>query len=177
MEEPIIRGIAHDTSEAKVTIHGVPDRPGVAAAFFEPLAEAGVNVDVIVQNVSIDGVTDISFTIPETDVAEAQRVAEKVNATVGARGVDVNSDIAKVSVVGAGMKSESGVAARMFRILSEHNINIEMISTSSIRISCIVGGEDIEAAVQSLHQGFLPEPGGDSRGERHAVGNEEEGPS
>lgn len=157
MEEPIIRGIAHDTSEAKVTIHGVPDQPGLAASFFEPLATAGVNVDVIVQNVSMQGVTDISFTVPLADAAEAQRVAEAVNATVGAVGVDVDENIAKVSVVGAGMKSESGIAARMFRVLANQGINIEMISTSSVRISCIVRADDVEAAVRSLHQAFLGE--------------------
>jgi aspartate kinase len=155
MEEPIIRGIAHDTSEAKVTIHGVPDQPGVAAAFFEPLAEAGVIVDVIVQNVSMQGVTDISFTVPLADADEAHRVTNAVNATVGAVGVDVDENIAKVSVVGAGMKSESGIAARMFRILADEGINIEMISTSSIRISCIVRSEDVEQAVRSLHDSFL----------------------
>jgi aspartate kinase len=157
MEEPIIRGIAHDTSEAKVTIHGVPDQPGLAASFFEPLAAAGVNVDVIVQNVSMQGVTDISFTVPLADAAEAQRVTEAVNATVGAVGVDVDENIAKVSVVGAGMKSESGIAARMFRVLANQGINIEMISTSSVRISCIVRADDVEAAVRSLHQEFLGE--------------------
>jgi aspartate kinase len=155
MEEPIIRGIAHDTSEAKVTIHGVPDRPGLAAAFFEPLAEAGVNVDVIVQNVSMQGVTDISFTVPLADATEAQRVTETVNTTVGAVGVDVDQNIAKVSIVGAGMRSESGIAARMFRILADQGINIEMISTSSIRISCIVRADDVEKAVRSLHESFL----------------------
>jgi aspartate kinase len=157
MEEPIIRGIAHDTSEAKVTIHGVPDQPGLAASFFEPLAAAGVNVDVIVQNVSMQGVTDISFTVPLADATEAQRVTEAVNATVGAVGVDVDENIAKVSVVGAGMKSESGIAARMFRVLANQGINIEMISTSSVRISCIVRADDVEAAVRSLHQEFLGE--------------------
>ena len=157
MEAAIIRGVAHDTSEAKVTIHGVPDRPGVAAAFFEPLAAAGVNVDMIVQNVSIAGVTDISFTVPKADLGAARSVTETVNEGVGAAGVDVDDNIAKVSIVGAGMKSESGVAAKMFRILSEHGINIEMISTSPIRISCVVRGDDVEAAVQSLHAAFRPE--------------------
>jgi aspartate kinase len=156
MEEAIIRGVAHDVSEAKVTVHGVPDKPGVAAALFEPLASAGVNVDMIVQNVSMEGVTDISFTVPKQQLDAARRAADEVVGEVGAAGVDVDENIAKVSLVGAGMKSELGIAARMFRILSEHGINIEMISTSSIRISCVVRGEDIEAAVRALHDGFRP---------------------
>ena len=154
MEEPIVRGVAHDVSEAKVTIHGVPDRPGVAAAIFEQLAEAGINVDMIVQNVSIKGVTDISFTVPKAQIEPSRRLTEETATEVGAAGVDFDTNIAKVSLVGAGMKSESGVAATMFRVLSEHGINIEMISTSMIRISCIVRGDDVEAAVKSLHDAF-----------------------
>lgn len=154
MEEPIVRGIAHDTSEAKITIHGVPDKPGVAAAVFEPLAAEGINVDIIVQNVSMEGVTDISFTVPQSQVDRARRVAEQTATDVGAELVDVDTNIAKVSLVGAGMKSESGVAAKMFRVLSSHDINIEMISTSLIRISCVVRGEDVDAAVRSLHDAF-----------------------
>lgn len=154
MEEPIVRGVAHDTSEVKVTVHGVPDSPGVAAGIFEPLAEAGVSVDMIVQNVSIEGVTDISFTVPRTHLDKARAITESVVSLVGALGIDVDENIAKVSLVGAGMKSELGVASRMFRILSDHGINIEMISTSPIRISCVVRGADVEAAVTSLHAGF-----------------------
>jgi aspartate kinase len=156
MEEAIIRGVAHDTSEAKVTVHGVPDKPGVAAALFEPLAAAGANVDMIVQNVSIEGVTDISFTVPKVVLAAAADITGRVAVEVGAVGVDVDEDIAKVSLIGAGMKSELGIAARMFRILSTHGINIEMISTSPIRISCVVRGDDVESAVQALHEGFRP---------------------
>ncbi len=156
MEEPIVRGVAHDSSEAKVTVHGVPDKPGVAAAIFEPLADADVIVDMIVQNVSIEGVTDISFTVPKAVIERARSISEQVAAEIGAGGVDIDTNIAKVSLVGAGMKSELGIASRMFRILSDHNINIEMISTSPIRISCIVRGDDVEAAVQSLHTGFRP---------------------
>ena len=156
MEEPIVRGVAHDSSEAKVTIHGVPDKPGVAADIFEPLAGADVLVDMIVQNVSIEGVTDISFTVPKSSIDRAREIAERVATGMGARGVDIDSNIAKVSLVGAGMKSELGIASRMFRILSDHRINIEMISTSPIRISCVVRGEDVEAAVRALHDGFQP---------------------
>jgi len=111
---------------------------------------------MIVQNVSIEGVTDISFTVPKLSVERARTIAEKVAADIGAKGVDIDTNIAKVSLVGAGMKSELGIASRMFRILSTHDINIEMISTSPIRISCVVRGEDVAAAVQSLHTGFQP---------------------
>ena len=156
MEEPIVRGVAHDTSEAKVTVRGVPDKPGIAAELFEPLAKAGVNVDMIVQNVSIEGVTDISFTVSKPYADTARQIAESVVAVVGAAAVDVDENIAKISLVGAGMKTRLGVASRMFRILSEHGINIEMISTSPIRISCVVSGDDVNAAVRSLHDGFRP---------------------
>lgn len=156
MEEAIIRGVAHDSSEAKVTVHGVPDKPGVAADIFEPLAEAGVNVDMIVQNVSIAGVTDISFTVPKASIDRAREIAERQATDIGAAGVDIDTNIAKVSLVGAGMKSELGIASQMFRVLSDSSINIEMISTSPIRISCVVRGTDVESAVQSLHDGFQP---------------------
>ncbi len=159
MEEAIVRGVAHDSSEAKVTVHGVPDKPGVAADIFEPLAAADVNVDMIVQNVSIDGITDISFTVPKVVIEKARDIAERTAAAIGAQGVDIDTNIAKVSLVGAGMKSELGIAGRMFRILAEHDINIEMISTSPIRISCVVRGEDVAAAVRSLHEGFQPPTG------------------
>lgn len=154
MEQAIIRGVAHDASEAKVTVHGVPNQPGLAAALFEPLAEAGVSVDMIVQNISRDGVTDISFTVPRADLDAARRVAEPTSREIGAEGVEVDENIAKVSLVGAGMKDELGIASRMFRILAENEVNIEMISTSSIRISCVVRGDDVGAAVRGLHDGF-----------------------
>jgi aspartate kinase len=164
MEEAVIRGIAHDASESKLTVHGVPDKPGVAAALFEPLADEGVNVDMIVQNVSTQGVTDISFTVPSVSAPAAVAVSERVAADIGAAGVDLDEDIAKVSIVGAGMKTESGIAAKMFRILSDHGINIEMISTSTIRISCVVRGDDVGAAVRTLHDGFVAQSEGE--GER-----------
>ncbi|MDJ0923398.1 MAG: aspartate kinase [Acidimicrobiia bacterium] len=154
MEEAIIRGVAHDVSEAKVTVHGVPDQPGVAARLFEPLAEAGVSVDMIVQNVSLQGVTDISFTVPRADLDMAEKVAEAVVGDVGAAGADVDHNIAKVSLIGAGMTDELGIAGKMFRILADHGVNIEMISTSPIRISCVVRGDDVAAAVRGLHDGF-----------------------
>jgi len=157
MEEPVIRGIAHDDSEAKLTVYGVPDQPGIAAAVFEPMASTGINVDMIVQNVSSRGVTDISFTVPAASALEAVAVAERIADEIGAVGVDLDTDITKISVVGAGMKAESGVAATMFRILSESGVNIEMISTSTIRISCIVRGDDTQAAVEALHASLIGE--------------------
>ncbi|MGZ5382698.1 MAG: aspartate kinase [Acidimicrobiia bacterium] len=156
MEQAIISGISHDTSEAKVTVRGVPDRPGVAAALFEPLAARKVNVDMIVQNVSKDGTTDISFTVPKEHAAVAMEVVEAVIPQIEAAGVDIDAAVARVSVVGAGMKSHPGVAAKMFRVLSANGINIEMISTSSIRISCVVALDQIEHAVRVLHAAFEP---------------------
>ena len=155
MEEPIIRGIAHDDSGAKLTVHGVPDQPGIAAAVFEPMGAAGVNVDMIVQNVSSQGVTDISFTVPASSADAAVEVAERVADEIGATGVDLDRDISKITVVGAGMKSESGVAAEMFRVLSGSGVNIEMISTSTIRISCIIRSEDTQTAIEALHRELI----------------------
>lgn len=154
MEQAVVRGIAHNESEAKLTVYQVPDTPGVAASLFEPLAEAGVNVDMIVQNVSHDGSTDISFTVPVTMLDVAQREAEMIAEAVKAGGVSIDRGIAKVTVVGIGMKTESGIAAQMFRILADHDINIQMISTSPIRISCVVSGDEVHTAVRALHAGL-----------------------
>ena len=156
MEQAIVSGIAHDRSEAKVTVNRVPDRPGVAASLFGALAEAGVNVDMIVQNVSHDGSTDISFTVPRAKLVDAERISKQVAGEIDAESVDVDADIAKVSLVGAGMKSHPGVAARVFQTLAEVGINIEMISTSTIRISCVVRADQVEEAVRSLHAAFDP---------------------
>jgi aspartate kinase len=154
MEQAVVRGIAHDDSEAKVTVYRVPDTPGVAASVFEPLAAAGVNVDMIVQNVSHDGSTDISFTVPLSMLDVAEREARSIAEVVSAGGVSVDRSIAKVTVVGIGMKTESGIASRMFRILADHDINIQMISTSPIRISCVVAGDRVSEAVTALHTGL-----------------------
>jgi aspartate kinase len=154
LEQPTISGIAHDTSEAKVTISGVPDRPGIAARVFRPLADAGVNVDMIVQNVSDAGHTDISFTLPTTDLARAEPILAATAEAVGARGFSADREIAKLSLVGAGMKTHPGVAADMFDALADAGINIEIISTSSIRISCVVRAADVERAVQVVHDRF-----------------------
>lgn len=156
MEEAIISGIAHDTSEAKVTLRGVPDRPGVAAAIFEKLAGARVNVDMIVQNVGEDGCTDVSFTVPEAHTDLARRATAELVDELGASGSSVDASVGKVSLVGAGMRSTHGVAARVFRALGDAGINIEMISTSPIRISCVVNRGAVEDAVRALHAEFDP---------------------
>ena len=154
MEDPIISGVVTDTGEAKVTVVAVPDRPGISAALFEPLAAANVNVDMIVQNTSHDGFTDISFTIPKADVATAETIVSRIATEIGARGVDHDADIAKISLVGAGMKTSPGIAAKMFRVLADEGVNIEMISTSTIRISVVTAASDLEKAARALHTAF-----------------------
>lgn len=154
MERAIISGIAHDTSEAKVTILGVPDTPGVAARVFRPLADGGVNVDMIVQNASAQGRTDIFFTLPKDDLVRAEPILKGIEDAVGAQGVTTDPDIAKVSLVGAGMKTHPGVAADMFDALADAGINIEIISTSSIRVSCVIRAADVERAVSVIHDRF-----------------------
>jgi aspartate kinase len=154
MEQAIISGVTHDISEAKVTIRDVPDRPGVAAEVFTHLASENVNVDMIIQNVSEDGSTDISFTTPKEDLGRARRAVEHAVEHLHAREWSLDEGIAKVSLVGAGMKTHPGVAARMFRALADAGVNIDMISTSSIRISCVVRQEQVADAVRSLHAEF-----------------------
>jgi aspartate kinase len=154
MEQAIISGVVHDTTEAKITLEGVPDRPGIAAAIFRAVADEGINVDTIVQNVSKDGITDVSFTVPKDDLPHARQVMEGVVGEVGAARFTADDGIAKVSLVGAGMKTHPGVAAEMFEALAEAGINIEMISTSPIRISCVIRAGDVEAAVRTLHDRF-----------------------
>ena len=154
MEDPIISGVTHDVSEAKVTVMGVPDRPGISAALFEPLAEANINVDMIVQNTSVEGTTDISFTVPKADLGVAEGIVGRVAAEIEAKGVSRDAEIAKVSLIGAGMKTSPGIAAKMFRTLADHGVNIEMISTSTIRTTVVVSQADMQRAVQSLHTAF-----------------------
>ncbi len=155
MEQPIIRAVTHDLSEAKLTIAAVPDKPGVSAQLFRALAEAGVNVDMIVQNVSDAGLTDISFTVPSSDVARTEQVlSDGVLDAIGGRLLPTEQAIGRVSVIGAGMKSNPGVAAKMFETLAAEGINIEMISTSAIRISCVIEADRAEQAVQTLHTAF-----------------------
>ncbi|HVE76079.1 MAG TPA: aspartate kinase [Actinomycetota bacterium] len=158
MEKAVISAVTHDTSEAVVRIKGVPDRPGVAAAVFGAIAEEGINIDMIVQNVSMQGHTDVTFTMPKDDLSRSAAVMDKIVADVGAEGYSADAEIGKVSVIGAGMKTNPGVAAAMFQSLAEAGINIEVISTSAIRISCIVRGDDVERAVKVIHDRFeLPE--------------------
>jgi aspartate kinase len=154
LEKAIISGVTHDTSEAKVTIQGVPDRPGIAAKIFRALSDAGVNIDMIVQNVSAQGHTDVSFTLPKDDLASAERILGETAREIGATGFLQDPDIAKVSLIGAGMKSHPGVAAEMFETFADEEINIEIISTSSIRISCVVRADEVERAVRALHTRF-----------------------
>jgi len=154
LEKAIISGVTHDTSEAKISIIGVPDQPGIAARVFRALAGAGVNIDMIVQNVSQNGEATISFTLPKSDLAAAEPILEGVAAEIGAGRVERDPDIAKVSLIGAGMKSHPGVAADMFDALAEAGINIEIISTSSIRVSCVVRAAQVEDAVRAVHARF-----------------------
>ena len=154
MEQAIVTAVTHDESEAKVTVIGVPDRPGLAARLFRSLAERHVNVDMIVQNTSLHGTTDISFTVPGYDLAASTEVCEELVPELGATGVTCDADVARVSLVGAGMKTHPGVTALTFETLAEAGINIEMISTSSIRISCMIRAAAAEQAVRALHAAF-----------------------
>ncbi len=154
MEDPIISGVVTDITEAKMTVIAVPDRPGVSATLFEPLAAANVNVDMIVQNTGHDGTTDISFTMPKSDLRTAEGIVAGVAAQIGAQGVEHDDGIAKISLVGAGMKTSPGIAAKMFRTLADEGVNIEMISTSTIRISVVTSAADLERASRALHTAF-----------------------
>jgi aspartate kinase len=154
VENAIISGVAHDTSEAKLTIQGVPDKPGVAARIFTSLADADINIDMIVQNVSAAGITDISFTLPRGDTKQAQEVLAPLTTEIGATGVDLDERVAKVSLVGAGMKTHPGIAAKLFACLSDAGVNIGMISTSTIRVSVVVDAGDAETAVRAIHDAF-----------------------
>jgi aspartate kinase len=154
VEQPIVSSVTSDMTEAKITITGVPDQPGIAASLFRGLAGRAINVDVIVQNTSHHGTTDISFTIPRADLEGSLEVAEQLIPQLGAVSVIADDDVATVSVVGAGMRTHPGVTATMFQTLADAGVNIEMISTSPIRISCLVRAELAERAVQVLHAAF-----------------------
>ena len=154
MEQAMVTAVTHDLSEAKVTVTGVPDRPGLAARLFRALADRNVNVDMIVQNVSTEGTTDISFTVPGADLAVSAEAAAELVPELGATGVTTDDHVARVSLIGAGMKTNPGVTARTFETLAAEGINIEMISTSSIRISCMVRAERVDEAVRLLHAAF-----------------------
>ena len=154
MEQAIISGVSSDDSEAKITIEDVPDRPGAAAAVFRAVAEEAVGIDMIVQNPSRDGRADISFLVPKADLTRVATVVERVLGDVGGSGISFDDRIARVSLVGAGIKSHPAVVADMFEALAEQGVNIDMISTSSIRISCVVRAEDAERAVRAVHARF-----------------------
>jgi aspartate kinase len=149
-----VRGLAHDRNVAKVTLVEVPDKPGVAASVFAPLADAGINVDMIVQNIGHGGSTDLSFTIPQVELAKAKRILEPVARELGFREMTTDSSVAKVSIVGAGIQNAPGYAARMFQALADAGVNIEMISTSEIRITTIIAEDALETAVRALHAAF-----------------------
>jgi aspartate kinase len=152
-----VRGLAHDRNVAKVTLVAVPDSPGVAARVFEPLAEAGINVDIIVQNVGHGGATDLSFTVPRGDLARAKRILDPITRELGFQAVTTDASVAKVSIIGAGIQNAPGYAARMFRALADADVNIEMISTSEIRITAMIAEDDLEAAIIALHDAFALE--------------------
>ncbi|HUQ78739.1 MAG TPA: aspartate kinase [Patescibacteria group bacterium] len=149
-----VRGLAHDRNVAKVTIVAVPDRPGIARSLFEPLAEAGVNVDMIVQNVGHGGETDMSFTVPQAELGKAKKTLESIVRDLGAREMTTDASVAKVSIVGAGLHNAPGYAARMFGTLADAGVNIEMISTSEVRITCMIAEDALEIALRALHDAF-----------------------
>lgn len=155
MENLVVSGIAYDKNQTKITLVDVPDKPGIAARLFNAIASANIVIDMIVQNISSDGkFADISFTVPKTDAKKAREVSEEIAREVGAKRVDMREDISKVSVVGVGMRTHSGVAAKMFQTLADHNINIFMISTSEIKVSCIIDLKFTELSVRVLHEIF-----------------------
>ena len=154
MEQAIISGIAFSRDEAKITVTGVPDRPGIAYAILGPIADANVDVDMIIQNASVDGITDFSFTVHRNDFDKAFAIARKIQAHIGARDIVGDNKVCKVSMVGVGMRSHVGIASQMFRTLAEEGINIQMISTSEIKISVVVDEKYMELAVRVLHKAF-----------------------
>jgi aspartate kinase len=155
MEDVSVAGVAYDQNEAKLTVLRVPDRPGVAARLFGPIAGANIVVDMIIQNVSADGTTDLTFTVPRGDYDKARALVESAARDIGAQGVAGQLDIAKVSIVGVGMRTHAGIAARMFDVLAREGINIQMISTSEIKISIVIDAKYTELAVRTLHDEFI----------------------
>ena len=154
MEKVLVSGVTYNRNEAKITIVKVPDKPGIASRIFTPISEASINVDMIIQNVSEDGFTDLTFTVPETELKRALEVVRRVVGEIGAADVQYDKDIVKVSIIGVGMRSHAGVAATMFNVLASEGINIMMISTSEIKISCVVSSKYTELAVRVLHDAF-----------------------
>jgi len=154
LEQEIVAGIAYSRDEAKITVRKVPDKPGIAAAIFVPLAEAGINVDMIVQNVAEDGTTDMTFTVGKTDLAHARASLEAARQKIGYAEISSDADVAKLSVVGVGMRSHAGVAGTMFKTLADRGINIQVISTSEIKVSVLIAAEYTELAVRALHTAY-----------------------
>jgi len=159
MDDVLVSGVSYDKNEAKITLLRVPDRPGLAAQVFVPISDAHIVVDMIIQNASADGTTDLTFTVPKADYKKALAIMEKTAPAVQAQGVKVDTDIAKISVVGVGMRTHAGVAARMFQVLAQEGINIEMISTSEIKISVVIQAKYTELAVRVLHDAFIGKQG------------------
>jgi aspartate kinase len=159
MDDVLVSGVSYDKNEVKITILRVPDRPGLAAQVFGPIAEANIVVDMIIQNASADGTTDLTFTVSKADYKKALSIVEKTAPAIAAKGVDVDTNIAKVSVVGVGMRTHAGVAAKMFQVLAEEGVNIEMISTSEIKISVVIAAKYTELAVRVLHDAFIGKQG------------------
>ena len=154
MEKVLVSGVVYDKNEARVTITKVPDRPGIASKIFNPVFKAGIVVDMIIQNTSVEGMTDLTFTVPKTNFQQTLKLLREVAQEIGAEEVLGDQDIAKVSIVGVGMRNHAGVASLMFETLSKENINISMISTSEIKISCVIEEKYTELAVRTLHEAF-----------------------
>ena len=154
METVLVSGIAYNKDEAKIAVMRVPDKPGVAAQLFSPLSQANIMVDMIIQNVSHEGFTDLTFTVPRGDFKKALKIVEETATRIGAAGVQTNESIAKVSIIGVGMRSHSGIASKMFETLSAEGVNIQMISTSEIKVSCVIDDKYTELAVRVLHEAF-----------------------
>lgn len=159
MDEVLVSGVTYDKDEAKITLLKVPDRPGLAAQIFSPISGANIVVDMIIQNASEDGTTDLTFTVPKADYKKAFSLVEKTASVIQAGGVRVDPGIAKVSIVGVGMRTHAGVAAKMFQVLAREGINIQMISTSEIKISVVIDEKEMEHAVRVLHEAFVEKQG------------------
>jgi len=160
MEKVVVSGVTYDKNEAKVSILGVPDKPGIAAKIFGPIAESNINVDMIIQNISTDEHTDLTFTVPTTELSQALDIVEPIGKEIGAKKIVTDDSVAKISIVGTGMRSHSGIASKMFKALAEEGINIMMISTSEIKVSCVIESKYTELAVRVLHEAF--DLGGDT---------------
>ncbi len=154
METVLVSGVTYNKDEAKISVMRVPDQPGIASRLFLPLSEESITVDMIIQNVSHEGYTDLTFTVPHGDFKKALKTVEQTGKAIGAAGVMTDENISKVSIVGVGMRSHSGVASKMFQVLSQEGINIQMISTSEIKVSCVIDAKYTELAVRVLHEAF-----------------------